>query len=218
MSRRSEPGRWTLPFTIGIALGLALAIAYAVLAWPAWWSGRSEDGSGGTSGGFLRTVQADVGRGEYLFLPCRREMWVVNKVNGKLVHYQFFDNELGTVERSRIVAINQELFPLRDTDFLLSDRNLNSLLWVANRATGDFQLWRANRDGTLSTDKEAVSAGTDLRQAPSEPSPVRAEGRLPGRRQIGGGQAGAPETPQPGAAQPKRRLEPQVPAPATKDR
>jgi hypothetical protein len=143
----------------GLAVGLALALALqGGLRREGMTAGESLD-----LPSLLPRIQADVGKGEYLFLPCRKEMWVVNRVNGKLVHYQFFDNEMGTVERSRIAAISTDLFPLRDTDFILSDRNLNSYLWVANRTTGDFQLWRASRDGTLHTDEKAIPAGEHLR-------------------------------------------------------
>ena len=123
----------------------------------------------------VQPVEAQGVKGDYVFLPSRREMWVINRVNGKLVHYQLFDTESSTVTRSRIAVIDQKIFPPTDTEFLLSDRNLTGLLWVANRATGDFQLWRANRDETLSTDPFPVAAGDHLRLEASTPVRGRPE-------------------------------------------
>ena len=176
MNRKSEGLGWPLPLSVGVGVGAAGTLVVAALAALLWHAGRAPAGDRSSgdarldfAGDWIETVRADVGRGEYLFLPCRREMWVVNQVNGRLVHYQFFDNELGTVERSRVAEIKDDRFPLRDTEFILSDRNLNSLLWVCNRATGDFQLWQANRDGSLTTHEKVAEAGSALRETPVEP-------------------------------------------------
>jgi len=168
--RNSGSGRLTSLMALG---GLLLAGAALFVSVGPGSSGG--DVLGGLPGSFIQIARADVGKGEYQFLPCRREMWVVNRTNGKFVHYQFFDTEMTTVDRSRIAAIDQNVFPLRDTLFLLSDRNLNSYLWVVNTATGDFQMWRANRDGTLTTDELWVQAGEALKGEPSEPRPKRTQ-------------------------------------------
>jgi hypothetical protein len=141
-------------------------------------------GGPGLPEGLVETVRADIGKGDYLFLPNRKDMWVVNRANGKLIHYEYKDNLVGTVEHSQVSQLDQAIFPPADTEFMLSDRNLTGFLWVANRVTGDFQVWRANRDSTLSTDELPVPAGEDLRAEARKTSertivPVRRPGPPP---------------------------------------
>jgi hypothetical protein len=148
-------GRWWLAVGVG-----ALCLAGASL-----WRGSGE--GFGLPEALVETARADIGKGDYLFLPNRFSMWVVNRTNGKVIHYQFFDNQVGTVERSRIAQVSADLFPPADTEYMLSDRNMTAHLWVVNRATGDFQVWRANRDGSITTDEVPVQAGEHLREEPT---------------------------------------------------
>lgn len=173
-----------------------------------YWVGAVDLGGGNPGGGdgpgihhgWLERAHADVGRGEYQFLPCRRQMWVVNRTNGKIVYYKFFETEDGKVERSDVSAIDLNVFPTRDTQFMLSDRNFTSLLWVANIATGDFQMWRANGDSTLTTGRVAVPAGDHLLEDPSSPGHNFGDRAFQGRRPLrigSGSQAPAPRVPSP---------------------
>jgi len=142
-----------------------LAAGALCLAVASLWRGPRE--GFGLPEALVETARADIGKGDYLFLPNRFTMWVVNRTNGKIIHYQFYDNQIGTVERSRVAQVNADLFPPADTEFVLSDRNMTAHLWVVNRATGDFQVWRANRDGSITTDEVPVQAGEHLRQEPT---------------------------------------------------
>lgn len=121
--------------------------------------------SGGAFSGVFRAgeLQAALGDGDYIFLPNRKNMWVVNQRNGLMIHYKYLDDQEGRGERSRVAQINQSIFPPGDTDYLLSDRNVIDFLWVCNRRTGDFQLWRRNiRDGRLTTDRDVLSPSSQL--------------------------------------------------------
>ena len=92
---------------------------------------------------------ADLGDGDFQFLPSRRSMWVVNRANGRMAAYTFLNNEYSTVQRSRVAQIDLAAFPMADSVVMMSDRNLNSIVWVANRKTGDVQMWNLARDGEL---------------------------------------------------------------------
>lgn len=101
--------------------------------------------------------------GDYRYLPNRRNMWVINRRLGRVVHFRFLDTTKGTVERSHVAQVDRERFPPRDTVYRISERNITDLLWVCNQRTGDFQLWRRNvRDGRLVTDDQSVEAGAHL--------------------------------------------------------
>ncbi len=154
----------------GLTCGVSAMLAVGAVAWLVW-SGRADiqvalRGGAGSEAAWLPSLKAELGTGEYLFLPCRKEMWVINRTQGKIIHYHFFDNEQGTVERTRVAQVKTDVFPSQDTDYAISDRNLNSYLWVSNRVTGDFQFLKATRDGTINADSEPVSAGDDLRGIP----------------------------------------------------
>jgi len=151
----------------GLFLSAILGALFA-LGGAALWKGSFSSGPGSLEfpEGFVEIAHAQVGKGEFLFLPHRMSMWVVNKSNGKIIYYKFRDNQIGEVDHSRIAQINTDIFPLTDTRFLLSDRNLTSYLWVANTVTGDFQMWRSNRDGNLTTDTYPVPAGEDMKRIP----------------------------------------------------
>lgn len=113
-------------------------------------------------GSFLGTVRADLEDGDYAFFPNRRTVWVVNRTNGRMAAYTFRDDEVGSVDRSRVAQIDTKAFPREDTVIQLSDRNLTSLLWVANVRTGDVQLWQPMADGSLRADLP-VATSMDLR-------------------------------------------------------
>ena len=108
-------------------------------------------------------LQAGVSDGDYIFFPNRRHMWVVHTAAGRLIHYKFLDTYDGMVEKSYVAQLDQKRFPPEETIYALSERNVMDLLWVCNKRTGDFQLWRRNvRDGRLVTDVRAVSSAGDI--------------------------------------------------------
>lgn len=109
----------------------------------------------------LRDAHAALEQGDYVFLPNRRSVWVVNRANGRMANYNFHDDELGSVDRSRVAQIDIRAFPARDTIVQLSDRNLNNILWVCNVRTGDVQMWTVARDGSLKGETP-VASSTDL--------------------------------------------------------
>ncbi len=155
---KSTADRTTLGFG-ALATGLAAGALIATLA------GALLEGESRNAGPFpwLPELQADVGDGDFLYFPNRRNIWVVHPQTGRLIHYKFIDTYQGTVERSYVAQIDQKLFPPEDTVYALSERNIEDLLWVCNRRTGDFQLWRRNvRDGRLVTDPVPVQSGRDL--------------------------------------------------------
>lgn len=109
----------------------------------------------------LREAKADLEDGDYQFFPNRRSVWIVNRTNGRMANYHFHDDELGSVDRSRVSTIDLKTFPRKDTTFLLSDRNMNNILWVCNARTGDIQMWTIARDGSLRAETP-VASSTDL--------------------------------------------------------
>jgi hypothetical protein len=179
MNMTSRPGRRAAAWVLGAAAGSALTLLALSL------SGGRGDRAAASFQSWIPVARADVGKGDYLFLPNRMQMWVVNRTNGKLIHYKFLDNQVGTVERSRIARINTDFFPLKDTEFLLSDRNFTAVLWVVNRATGDFQVWRSNQDGSLTTDDYLVPAGEDLLGEPAKNTIMNERPRRPSRPAAG---------------------------------
>lgn len=108
----------------------------------------------------LKEASADLEDGDYDFLPNRRSVWIVNRSNGRMANYTFHDDELGSVDRSRVASIDLKEFPRKDTVLRLSDRNLNNILWVCNVRTGDVQMWHLGRDGILRA--ETMTSSTDL--------------------------------------------------------
>lgn len=183
------PARRHWPVLIALLLGL---MAGAVLVTLSPWSvarsgnlGRGEDiyretATIGLTGmlprGLLPPVlaslpaqaAADLGDGDYLFLPNRRTIWVVNKRNGRFANYHFKDDEAGTVERSRVVTLDAESFPPLDTVYLLSDRNLTEVFWVCNKRTGDVQLWIPKADGRIAADKPIATSIDLMKRASSQ--------------------------------------------------
>lgn len=161
---RPVPGRTGPSFLSGLLAGGGGVLLLYALFHGVFFPG------GGSSPEFLfpslPELRADLGDGDYLFFPNRRNMWVVNPRVGRVIHYKFLDTPKRAVEKSYVGEIDQKTFPLEDTVYILSERNIMDLLWVCNRRTGDFQLWRRNvRDGRLVTDPLPVSASRDLLSA-----------------------------------------------------
>ena len=109
--------------------------------------------------GLLREAAADLGEeGEFVFLPNRRSVWVVNRLNGRMATYIFRDDGPKSLDRSRIATLDLKTFPMEDTSLLLSDRNLQNVLWVCNRRTGDLQMWRPTREGVLKSSDTVITS------------------------------------------------------------
>jgi hypothetical protein len=132
----------------GIVLGALIALLFFQLL-----------GAGdGTSGRIIRQAMADLEEGEYEFFPNRRSIWIVNRSNGRMANYYFNDDELGSVDRSRVAQLDLKTFPRKDTVLHLSDRNYNNILWVCNTRTGDVQMWHPGRDGVLRAEQPITSS------------------------------------------------------------
>ena len=116
------------------------------------------DGADGRNGRILRQALADLDEGEYEFFPNRRSIWIVNRSNGRMANYYFNDDELGSVDRSRVATLDLKTFPRKDTVIHLSDKNYNNILWVCNTRTGDVQMWHPGRDGVLRSEQPITSS------------------------------------------------------------
>lgn len=166
--RSSPPQRGPLKSRIVTLLAGALIGAAAVVALStASTTSTTDDSSTVRTAGFMVSqVQAalasapaaDLGDGDYLFLPNRRTVWVVNRRHGRIANYHFRDDQEQTVLRSRVVTLDPKDFPQGDTYYCLSDRNLTDVLWVCNVRTGDVQLWRARADGNVVAEGQVVTS------------------------------------------------------------
>jgi hypothetical protein len=155
-------GRWFAALALGFIAGSACVLAFQGLR-----GGFSAgDGSGRQSSesflSVVRQASADLEEGDYAFLPNRRSIWVVNRTNGRMANYVFRDDEVGSVDRSRVTQMDTQAFPRKDTVLLLSDRNLNNILWACNVRTGDVQMWHVGRDGNLKAEAPTATSA-DLR-------------------------------------------------------
>jgi hypothetical protein len=110
----------------------------------------------------LQDAHAALEEGDYTFFPNRRSVWVINRTNGRMAHYIFRDDEMASVDRSRISQMDLNTFPRKDTYLTLSDRNLNDILWACNVRTGDLQMWHLARDGSLKAETP-IATSADLR-------------------------------------------------------
>ncbi len=86
----------------------------------------------------------------FQFLPARQNLWVVDHQKGAIIFFTFPDNEERPIQRSRTFRVDRTFFPPGATRYILSQRNLTSLLWIVNQETGDVQVLRYRRDGTFS--------------------------------------------------------------------
>ncbi len=151
---------------------VALGSAFVVGSWNVRHSEiTSPDGtttvySGMSTSTLMAQVRTDLKNGEYLFLPNRRSVWVINQTNGRVAVYTFLNNEYDTVERSRVGQVDARAFPPGEATFAISDRNLSNNLWVCNARTGDFQLWTVARDGELKN-AGPIATSTDLMERKS---------------------------------------------------
>lgn len=143
-----------VPCCLCLVLGVVIS---AMLSSPPGGSGPA----GLAFGGIIREANAELGEGDYEFFPNRRSVWIVNRTNGRMANYYFHDDELGSVDRSRVATIDLRTFPRKDTLILLSDRNYNNILWVCNSRTGDVQMWHPGRDGALKAE-QPITSSVDL--------------------------------------------------------
>jgi hypothetical protein len=161
--RRMLIGTATLTFALGGLIGILATLACFRIAGSA--TETDPFAVSGVTGfiaqGLFREARADLDEGDYSFFPNRRSVWVVNRTNGRMAMYQFRLDEVGSVDRSRVATLDLSAFPRDDTVILLSDRNLNNVLWVCNCRTGDVQMWYPASDGTLRSDTP-VATSADL--------------------------------------------------------
>ena len=99
--------------------------------------------------------------GDFLFLPNRRTIWVVERQTGRFANFDFRKDHEKTVKRTAVETLDLLKFPPTDTIFLVSDPNYSQHLWVCNTHTGIIQLWVPKADGTLDNDGE-IEAGSSL--------------------------------------------------------
>lgn len=157
------PGKALIVLIVFIAFGIGLSVG----SWhPEDEGGLSfGDGLDAAMGQLLPAVVAqsteDLGQGNYAFLANRRQIWAINKLNGRFAGYHFREDEDRTVERTRVVTLDQKIFPPADTIYMLSDRNLTEILWVCNKRTGDIQLWSPRIGGDVTSEKP-VTTSQDL--------------------------------------------------------
>ena len=170
ITRNNFPSRNGQPFSVGVVLGVVVTSAVLVGVYSFWM--RSSDTCSSSIADSLTSVydipeleaQSSGRSTDFRFLPNRRNMWVGNRRLGTVVHYRLTDTMKGAVERSHVAHVDQARFPVRDTVYKISERNVTDLLWVCNRRTGDFELWRRNvRDGRLVPDDLPIEAGAHLR-------------------------------------------------------
>ena len=97
---------------------------------------------------FARQI-ADGPDGDYAFFTYRRYLWLVHKPTGKAQFSLLPDSKNSTqpIEPSRVYAVDQELFPLDQVRYQISERNLTNYLWILNPTTGKAMFIRARRDG-----------------------------------------------------------------------
>lgn len=150
----------------GIVLGIGGSAIWRPVIVPEFGSGSEQMMSFFPT--MVREVHAALDEGDYEFFPNRRMMWVVNRTNGRMANYHFHDDEIGSVDRSRVATVDLKTFPRKDTVIHMSDRNLNHILWVCNVRTGDIQMWTLVRDGTLKGEAPVASSIDLLDRAPAK--------------------------------------------------
>ena len=96
--------------------------------------------------------------GRYLFLPARQNLWAVDKEKGAVIFFKFPDTDDRPIQRSRTFTIDPARFPRDRTKYLLSIRNLTSLLWVVNEDTGEVETLSYRRDGTFAAEFHLMAA------------------------------------------------------------
>jgi len=106
----------------------------------------------GALGGDMSAGDRSAAESRFLFLPARQNLWVVDRVKGSVIFFKFPDNEDRPIQRSRSFQIDRTRFPRGKTRFVLSMRNLTSIMWIVNEESGDVQVLRYRRDGTFDAD------------------------------------------------------------------
>jgi hypothetical protein len=94
----------------------------------------------------------------YVFLPARQNLWVVDNVKSQIIFFKFPDREDRPIQRSKVFSIDRTRFPRDVATFVLSEREVTSILWIVNSATGDVQVVRYQRDGTVGTPFNLLTA------------------------------------------------------------
>ena len=97
---------------------------------------------------FALQLSAD-GDGDYAFFPYRRYLWVVRRSTGTAQFFIVPESKDGDqpIESSRTYTIDQNLFPLDQVRYQISERNLTNYLWIVNTTTAKAIFIRARRDG-----------------------------------------------------------------------
>ena len=108
-------------------------------------------------------TRQDLGDGDYTFLANRKTIWAINKSAGRFAGFRFLDDDTYTVDRTRVVSLDQEDFPASDTVYRMSDRNLSEVLWVCNEKTGDVQFWAPGL-GSRVVGEKPIATKEDLRR------------------------------------------------------
>ena len=96
--------------------------------------------------------------GRYRFLPARQHLWVVDEEKGELLFFKFPDTETRPIQRSKTIAIDRSRFPRGKSDYLISTREMSSILWIVNETTGEVQVVGRRRDGTFSAEFQLSAA------------------------------------------------------------
>jgi hypothetical protein len=99
------------------------------------------------------------GASEFVFLPVRHAVWSIRTSTGRLCRFEIRDSDSDLIRRSRVMAIDDAVFPRSEVRFLLSDRNLTDDLWVCNRRTGLVELWESRLDGNLVAQRSTHELG-----------------------------------------------------------
>jgi 6-phosphogluconolactonase (cycloisomerase 2 family) len=85
----------------------------------------------------------------YEFLPARQHLWVIDKERGEVVFFKFPDTETRPIQRSKTYVVDRKRFPREETQFILSTRELSSVLWIVNEASGEVEVVRYTKDGAF---------------------------------------------------------------------
>lgn len=87
--------------------------------------------------------------GEFTYFTFRRNLWVIHRPTGQIQFFMFPDGSEQVLVRSGIYQVDLTEFPVEQTQYQLSERNLTNFLWILNPYTGKARYIRAQRDGTF---------------------------------------------------------------------
>ncbi|HLU47455.1 MAG TPA: hypothetical protein VK116_05200 [Planctomycetota bacterium] len=160
----------------GTALAIAAIVAVGIVGMLARTGSQRESESEQVRGAAVfpfallsGALNQDLGPGEYIFLPVRHAVWVVNRTEGRFARYEFENDRKPLVQRSRVVTLDPRTFPPDATEYLVSDRNLTDDLWVCQRRSGLVVLYETRLAGDL----VARESGHDLGPGSYEFYPTR---------------------------------------------